>query len=215
MTRSNTTSNPKATKWGDREGRRRDILAAARTLLADGGYERLNIRDVARGAHVSLGTVYTYFASREELFAALYGERLAQFHDEIAPLCARAKSAEDLFVAVAEAYLDVYRVYGREVNLWVMLADAARLPPELARPMTEGATRIMALVGGALARLGVPLENGALAIPFLWATLNGLADHFTGQRHRLQGSSWPELSRFAARTILAGLNAHSRKESRK
>jgi len=193
------------TRWGDREGRRRDILAAARTLLARGGYDRLNIRDVARGARVSAGTVYTYFASREELFAALYAERLVAFHDEIAPLAARARTPEQLFVAVAERYLDVYRVYGREVNLWAMLADASRLPPELAQPMIQAAGQIMGLVGTALGRLGTRLVDAELAIPFLWATLNGLADHFTGQRHRLHGFSWPDMAGFAARTLVTGL----------
>ena len=200
------------TRWGDRAGRRRDILAAARTLLEQSGYDRLNVRDVARVAHVSAGTVYTYFASREELFAALYAERLDTFHAELVPACAGARTLEELLVAVAERYLDVYRVFGREVNLWAMLADAGRLPAELAQPMVQAATRIMALVGEHLERLaarrGVRLaraEERALALPFLWATLNGLADHFTGQRHRLHTASWSELAGFAARTLVAGL----------
>jgi AcrR family transcriptional regulator len=213
------------TRWGDRDGRRRDILAAARTLLARGGYERLAIRDVARGARVSAGTVYTYFASREALFAALYAERLEAFHAEIAPLCARADTPEELFVSVGERYLDVYRVFGREVNLWAMLADAGRQPVELAQPMMQAAGKIMAAVGDALARLGGGARLGGLAerelaLPFLWATLNGLADHFTGQRHRMHGIGWSELAGFAARTLVHGLThaparAPARKRSRK
>src|SRR4051812_16119226 len=78
------------TQWGDGEGRRRDILAAARRLLERDGYEALNIRDVARGAGVSPGTVYTYFGSREQLFATLYAERLQALDAELGPLCARA-----------------------------------------------------------------------------------------------------------------------------
>jgi AcrR family transcriptional regulator len=195
------------TKWGDREGRRRDLLAAARAILEHDGYERLTIRDVARGARVSLGTVYTYFGSREALFAALYAERLEAFHAEIAPLCERAQSAEQLFVELGERYLDVYRVFGREVNLWAMLADANRLPPELARPMITVATRTMAVVAAALERLGMHVNGDARVVPFLWATLNGLADHFTGQRHRLHRLEWADVAGFAARTLVAGLAA--------
>jgi AcrR family transcriptional regulator len=93
------------TRWGDKEARRRDILDAARELLERDGYERLSVRDVARGAGVSLGTVYNYFESREGLFAALYAERLEQFNAEIAPLCAQADSPEALFVGIADCYL--------------------------------------------------------------------------------------------------------------
>jgi AcrR family transcriptional regulator len=200
------------TRWGDREGRRRDIVAAARQLLARVGYDRLNIRDVARGAHVSLGTVYTYFASREELFAALYAERLEAFHDEIAQVSAAARTPEQLLVGIAGAYLDVYRVFGREVNLWVMLADANRLPAELAQPMVQAASKSLALVAASLERLGVQLAEPALALPFLWATLNGLADHFTGQRHRMHQIAWPELAGFAARTIVAGLTPSKKRK---
>src|SRR5436309_3086433 len=96
-------------KWGDREARRRDILAAARALLERGGYERLSIRAVADRAGVSPGTVYTYFAGRESL----------------------------------------------------------------------------------------------------WATLTGLADHFTGERHRLYAYSWDEMADFAARVLVAGMTPRS------
>jgi AcrR family transcriptional regulator len=212
------TKRKPVTRWGDREGRRRDILAAARALLRRGGYQRLNMRDVAHGARVSPGTVYTYFAGREELFAALYAERLEAFHDEIAPLCASARSLEQLFVDVGERYLDVYRVFGREVNLWAMLAGEERRPAELAQPMIAAAGRIMALVGGAIDRLGGRAawrDERALALPFLWATLNGLAEHFTGQRHRLHGATWPELAGFAARTLIAGLQHRAAPPRRK
>src|SRR5215468_9267501 len=104
----------KPTKWGDKEARREDILRAARRLLQRRGYAAFNVRDLASDAGVTAGTVYTYFESKEELFALLYAERLDRLHDEIAPFAASAK-AEDLFVAFANAYRDVYRVFGREL----------------------------------------------------------------------------------------------------
>jgi AcrR family transcriptional regulator len=160
---------------------------------------------------VALGSVYTYFGSREELFAALYTERLVALHDELAPIVASARSLEQLFVGVAGAYLDVYRVYGREVNLWSAIADASDLPRELAQPLVDAATRVLALVGAGVSRhAGVRLERPDLALPFLWATLNGLCDHFTGHRHELHGFTWDELAGFAARTLVAGLTKKER-----
>jgi AcrR family transcriptional regulator len=213
------------TKWGDREGRRRDILEAARTLLEREGYGRLGIREVARGARVSAGTVYTYFASREELFAVLYSERLEQFQGEIEPLCSKVKSAEDLFVEIARRYLPMYRVFGRELNLWSVFSEQRELPVVIGASLRAAALGVLATVQAALARLRtesglsvldsgeVSLARGParfdqrLALPFLWVTLNGLCDHFSGQRKLLHSASWDELSRFTARTVVAGLLA--------
>jgi AcrR family transcriptional regulator len=202
------------TRWGDKEARRRDILDAARRLLERDGYERLNMRDVARGAGVSPGSVYNYFGSREELFATLYAERLEEFHAEIVPACAAATTPEQLFVEIANRYLAMYRVFGRDVNVWALLVEAERLPAEIARPLVEAAERVMATIQDALARFaadrGIALSeagNSRLAMPFLWTTLTGLADHFTGMRHALHPYTWEELTAFAARTLVAGLTA--------
>jgi AcrR family transcriptional regulator len=208
-------AKPKAkSKWGDRERRRQDLLRAARRLLERDGYPGLNIRDVARGAGVSPGTVYTYFASREQLFATLYAERLIELDAEIAPLCAHVTSAESLLVAVADRYLEVYRVFGRELNLWSLLVGAHAYPDAVAAPVVAAATRVMTTVVAAADRctqtLGfhlAELRQSQLAVPYMWATLSGLADHFTGTRHRLHPYSWDELTRFAARMMVAGLSS--------
>jgi AcrR family transcriptional regulator len=57
-----------------RKTERRDaILAAARKVFAEKGFEGTTIADVARKARVAAGTVYLYFESKTELFAALNG----------------------------------------------------------------------------------------------------------------------------------------------
>lgn len=51
--------------------RRGRIVAAGLSLLEQGEYDKIQMRDVAEEAGVSLGTVYRYFASKEHLFAAV------------------------------------------------------------------------------------------------------------------------------------------------
>lgn len=201
-------SAKRKTRWGDREGRRRDILAAARGLLEETGYQGLNIRDVAAGAGVSLGTVYTYFGSKEELFATLYAERLDRFVAEIEPVCATAGTPEQLLAGIAERYLDVYRVFGRELDVWSLAPGE----PELAAPLVEAAGRVFTTVQGGLQRFA-PLEEPGLVVPFLWATLNGLADHFTSRRHLVHPYGWEDLVTFAARTIVIGLGLDNKERS--
>ena len=50
--------------------RRERVLDAAMTLAAEGGYDAVQMRDVATTAQVALGTIYRYFASKDHLLAA-------------------------------------------------------------------------------------------------------------------------------------------------
>jgi AcrR family transcriptional regulator len=59
------------------EAKRAAILAAAQTCFWRNGIRRTAIEDVAREAEVAKGTVYLYFASKEELFASLASELCA------------------------------------------------------------------------------------------------------------------------------------------
>ena len=54
--------------------RRRRVLAAAMELAEEGGYEAVQMRDVAARADVALGTVYRYFSSKDQLLAAVWAD---------------------------------------------------------------------------------------------------------------------------------------------
>jgi AcrR family transcriptional regulator len=192
------------TRWGDRDGRRRDILDAARTILERDGYEALTMREVAKGAGVTPGLLYSYVADKEELFALLYAERLDRFHADIAPLC-ECESAEELFVAIAEKYLEVYRAYGRALDVWALVLDPGTARSGLARPLIASAAATLKTVAEAIDRFTPPGADRRLAVPLLWATLQGLCAQFTGARHQMHPYRWEELTRFAARTLVRGL----------
>ncbi len=51
--------------------RREEILGAARRVFAARGFRGTTIADIAEDADVALGTIYLYFASKEDVFAAL------------------------------------------------------------------------------------------------------------------------------------------------
>lgn len=50
--------------------RRGRVVGAAVELAAEGGYEAVQMRDVASRAGVALGTIYRYFGSKDHLLAA-------------------------------------------------------------------------------------------------------------------------------------------------
>ena len=51
--------------------RRERVVRAALELGADGGYEAVQMRDVAARAEVALGTIYRYFPSKDALLLAV------------------------------------------------------------------------------------------------------------------------------------------------
>src|SRR5271166_1040525 len=52
------------------QARRQRVIDAAMTLALEGGYEAVQMRDVAARADVAMGTVYRYFTSKDHLLAA-------------------------------------------------------------------------------------------------------------------------------------------------
>jgi AcrR family transcriptional regulator len=51
--------------------RREEILGAARRVFAERGFRGTTIADIAEAAKIALGTIYLYFASKDDVFAAL------------------------------------------------------------------------------------------------------------------------------------------------
>lgn len=200
------------TQWGDKEQRRQDILQAARLQLESEGYQGLNIRQVATRAEVSPGLVYAYFANKEELFATLYVERLQQLQQQIALDSAQAQSFEAFFILLLKAYLPVYQQFGREYNLFSLLRQPQQFPVELTASLSSTASTLMQQIyrqaiqfldGADVHMTALPEQQ--LVLPMFWISLNGLADHFCGDRQHLYGHSLDSMSQFMSHTLLLGL----------
>ena len=85
-------------KVNDREPRddrakRRQIMDGARQVILTNGFDAASMNEIARVAGVSKGTLYVYFASKEDLFEALIGEekreqaeQMCRFDDDTAEI---------------------------------------------------------------------------------------------------------------------------------
>jgi len=188
--------------------------------MAEGGYLALNMRDLARRAGVSPGTLYSYFATKEEIFATLYAEAIVAHNARLAPICEGAVALEPFLVDLITAYLDLYQGYGRYFTMWTALgadraagdppADAA-LPRDLAVALRAATFEQGELTLSTVRRVAGRARGGARlvdqpeVITFVWTMLNGIADHVTSERHLLSPLTADELIAFAARTLAAGL----------
>lgn len=107
MASRSTPSGPPSR--GRREHRkhrtRRELLAAGRRLFAEQGLYDSRIEDLARQAGIAKGTLYGYFANKEELIEAVvtsgFGELLAHVHRA----AQGATSREEVIARVTEAHL--------------------------------------------------------------------------------------------------------------
>jgi len=56
----------------DREDKIQEILDAARRRLLAGGYEAMSVAAIARELKIAQNSIYWYFASKDDLFAAAF-----------------------------------------------------------------------------------------------------------------------------------------------
>jgi TetR/AcrR family transcriptional regulator, cholesterol catabolism regulator len=97
--------------------RRARVLAAAMELGATGGYDAVQMRDVAQTAGVALGTIYRYFPSKDALLAAAM---LAWMEDLEARVGKRAPAGE----TTAARVFDVLRRAVATIERQPQLAEA-------------------------------------------------------------------------------------------
>ncbi|MGH9214133.1 MAG: TetR family transcriptional regulator [Acidimicrobiales bacterium] len=64
--------------------RRERVIQAALELASEGGYEAVQMRDVATRANVALGTIYRYFSSKDALLASAMVHWMAELERRLA-----------------------------------------------------------------------------------------------------------------------------------
>ena len=102
------------------------ILAAAEQIMRTRGLAQATTREIARAAQLSEGALYKHFQDKDDLFLAVFRERLPSLADVFTALPARAGKAtvEVNLTAFAEEFL----AFGNEV---VPLTAALFSQPEL------------------------------------------------------------------------------------
>ena len=191
--------------------RREQILRAAAAAFADQGFHRAKVRDVADRAGLAEGTIYNYFASKDELLLALLDavnetperpEAFAAAAAEAVPSFVRAyvrKRFTDL-----EPHLDVLRPILSELLVDADLRE--RYLRATVEPTLELAERYFArkIEAGEIAAVDPGLLARAMAAQvFGLAVLRLLGDA------RLD-AEWDAVGELVADLLVAGLEAERR-----
>ncbi len=96
---------------------RRDLLDAARKVLARKGYHGAKIADIAREADVGVGTVYLYYKTKEALFTELVEEtarllkrRLDAVRGRATDPQERTRLSTEAFFQFAHEHRELFRI---------------------------------------------------------------------------------------------------------
>ena len=79
-------TNAQERKAQERQARRRRIQEAARTVFTERGYAGASIELIGRAAQLSVGAIYLYFRSKEDLYVSLIEDTLTLFDVEMGQL---------------------------------------------------------------------------------------------------------------------------------
>ena len=124
---------PKGTRTSDKRER---ILAAAVKVFAEKGFYCARVSDVAREAGVADGTIYLYFASKEELLRGLFEENMRRIIDRVRAVVAAQASAVEQVTALVESYVAFAESEPQLAEvLTVELRESGKFMNEFAAPL--------------------------------------------------------------------------------
>ncbi|GAA2946841.1 MAG TPA: TetR family transcriptional regulator [Streptomyces sp.] len=121
------------------EARRRRILHAGAQLAGRGGFEAVQMREVADAAGVALGTLYRYFPSKVHLLVALMQEQLQHLHTA---LRRRPPAADDPAQRVAETLMRAFRALQRDPHLADAMVRALTFADRGVSPEVDAVSRL-------------------------------------------------------------------------
>jgi AcrR family transcriptional regulator len=105
--------------------RRERILDAAIALAGEGGYDAVQMREVADRADVALGTLYRYFPSKVHLLVSAMGRTFVELQESVQPGDASSTPEDRVYrvVAAVTRYLAKNRRLSGAMIRALMIAD--------------------------------------------------------------------------------------------
>lgn len=173
------------------DARRALVLDAARAAFFELGLEGASMREIARRAGYTPGAIYSYFASKEEVYGALLGESLERLNAQVATATAAAVAAAAARPAAlaeparsiaglrasASAFFEFYREHPRDLDLGFYLFQGMQprgLTPALNERLNARLSDALVPTQAALQRLGVEPAAAQAEVTALFAHIVGL-----------------------------------------
>jgi AcrR family transcriptional regulator len=131
----------------DHEQYREILLAKSFTLFADRGYSSITMRQLAQELAVSTGTLYHYFANKQEIFEQMMMLRLSQslglFQVQLAEIDSCSEKIQTIFSYFAQAegeffqelmlYVEFFQYHQSQGGTNILTQVYDRIQPEIVR----------------------------------------------------------------------------------
>ncbi|MGK5631038.1 TetR family transcriptional regulator [Streptomyces sp. URMC 123] len=158
-----TEPRPAAAPLTERqEARRRRILRASAELAGRGGFDAVQMREVAERSRVALGTLYRYFPSKVHLLVATMHDQLERMR---ATLRKRPPTEEDPAARVVRTLMRAFRSMQREPQLAEAMVRALTFADRSVNAEVDAVSRLTtAIVLEAMRPAGPPTPQQLSAV---------------------------------------------------
>ncbi|HUH00853.1 MAG TPA: TetR/AcrR family transcriptional regulator [Kofleriaceae bacterium] len=199
-------------KQQERQARRRRIQRAAREVFAEKGYAKTSIEQVARQASLSVGAIYLYFRSKEDLYVSLLEETFEVFEAEMRQLRGRTDLHSGDRLQSAWLFLSQWAVADVEGTRMLRLVSQPGVRKQLSDEVAVAAKAGLEMLRDSLAAMVQGgIDTGAYravdardTADLLWSLFLGLLESNDGRLNlEIEGASFTESSR-AALALLEG-----------
>ena len=196
----------------EREERKRQILDAARSLLFEQGLQATSVNKIANSAELGVGTIYFYFSSKEEIFAALQEEGIELLHNKIKKKLERVKRPEDRLKTIARVYFDFSREnkdYFDIIN-YFLSSPGVLFSENLKGQIDQRGNKVISLLmsaveAGIASRDFREVDARKFAMMF-WAALHGLILFKKLRTTMLRGEDYHALVSYSVDYLVNSLN---------
>jgi AcrR family transcriptional regulator len=130
------------------------LLDAAADEFGEKGFHEASISQITRRAGVAIGSFYTYFDSKEEVFTALVRDLSQQVRDFVAPRISGGMNQLEAERAGQQAFLEFAR---QHKEIYRIIDEAEFVDPETYRQHYTGTAQRIA------ARLDAAFERGEIS----------------------------------------------------
>ena len=128
------------TRAAETAARKQRLLSAATGLAAEGGYDAVQMRDVAARAEVAIGTLYRHYASKDQLLLAALAAQAATLRERLDQRPARGDAPAD---RVADVLRRASRALERQPRVMHAMLTAMRVSDDSAAGIKQEITETL------------------------------------------------------------------------
>src|SRR4051812_19727188 len=139
----------------NRRFRRDAVLAAAQRVFAEAGLDGATVRAIAQEAGYTAGAVYSYYPTKEAIYADILSHSLATLKDSVVTAIDGEAGPEARLRAAITAFFDYYRLSPRELELGLYLFRGLRpmgLGHELDRQLNSRLIAVLQKIAATIAQ---------------------------------------------------------------